>query len=176
MPVQNSPTSKNTRSEINQAVLNPTASAPLESKLSLHQLSQSLDRGPPMEGAEPSRPGGPRSAGSSETLEAPNLGLSNKPLVSQAKPNFLKMMHQTTKFMGQLTQAVSPRDNSRAPAFKTPSMKAPYSFVITQAYKLGGFLQSCQAILHNDPENFFSDRKKDLYLTSFLIVRGKNWI
>ncbi|MBW0559280.1 hypothetical protein O181_098995 [Austropuccinia psidii MF-1] len=62
--------------------------------------------------------------------------------------------------MGQLTQGVSPRDNSRAPALKTPSMKAPDSFDGTQAHKLRGFIQSCQFIFHNYPENLFSDRKK----------------
>ncbi|MBW0533352.1 hypothetical protein O181_073067 [Austropuccinia psidii MF-1] len=40
---------------------------------------------------------------------------SDQPLVSQAEPNFLKMMEQMTQLMGQLTQYVSPRDNSRAP-------------------------------------------------------------
>ncbi|MBW0466355.1 hypothetical protein O181_006070 [Austropuccinia psidii MF-1] len=65
-------------------------------------------------------------ASSPQASEAPNRALSNQPLVSQAEPNFLKMMNQMTQFMGQLTQAASPRDNPRAPALKTPSMKAPY--------------------------------------------------
>ncbi|MBW0550918.1 hypothetical protein O181_090633 [Austropuccinia psidii MF-1] len=78
--------------------------------------------------------------------------------------------------MGQLTQAVSPRDTSKVPAFKTPSMKAPDSFDGTKAYKLRGFIQSCQLIFHNDPANFFSDRKKVLYSTSFLTGRAGKWI
>ncbi|MBW0577822.1 hypothetical protein O181_117537 [Austropuccinia psidii MF-1] len=78
-----------------------------------------------------------------EASEAENLGHSNQPPVSQAEPNFLKMMEQMTQFMGQLTQEVSPRDNSKAPAFKTPSMKTPNSFDGTQAHKLRGFIQSC---------------------------------
>ncbi|MBW0547125.1 hypothetical protein O181_086840 [Austropuccinia psidii MF-1] len=49
-------------------------------------------------------------SGFHEASEAPNLGPSNKPLISQAEPSFLKMMEQTTQLMGQLTQAVSPRD------------------------------------------------------------------
>ncbi|MBW0522067.1 hypothetical protein O181_061782 [Austropuccinia psidii MF-1] len=98
--------------------------------------------------------------GSPEASEALNLAPSNQPLVSQAEPNFLKMMEQMTQFMGQLTQAVSPRDTSKAPSFKTPSMKAPDSFYGTKAYKLRGFIQYCQLIFHNDPANFFSDRKK----------------
>ncbi|MBW0478305.1 hypothetical protein O181_018020 [Austropuccinia psidii MF-1] len=59
-------------------------------------------------------------AGVPEASEAPNIALSNQPLVSQAEPNFLKMMDPMTKLMGQLTQAASPRDNSRASEFKTP--------------------------------------------------------
>ncbi|MBW0562344.1 hypothetical protein O181_102059 [Austropuccinia psidii MF-1] len=72
-----------------------------------------------------------------------NLPLSSQPLVSQTDPRLFKMMEQMTQFMGQLTQAVAPRDNSKDPTFKTPSMKAPNSFDVTQAHKLGGFIQSC---------------------------------
>ncbi|MBW0495065.1 hypothetical protein O181_034780 [Austropuccinia psidii MF-1] len=54
-------------------------------------------------------------AGSPEAFEAPKLALSNQPLVSQAEPNFLKMMEQITQLMGQLTQAVFPRDNPIGP-------------------------------------------------------------
>ncbi|MBW0495148.1 hypothetical protein O181_034863 [Austropuccinia psidii MF-1] len=156
MPVQHSPPAKNTRSQRHQAVLTPTARAPLDCTPSVHQLSANLDRGPPMEGAAPSRRGGvksrrsrsfsgllggylgvsqgPRSrlgeaedeegeesveeeeseetevaaalAGAPEAPEAPeapNLALSNQPSVSQAKPNFLKMMEQMTQLMVQLT-------------------------------------------------------------------------
>ncbi|MBW0508577.1 hypothetical protein O181_048292 [Austropuccinia psidii MF-1] len=113
-----------------------------------------------MEGAETSRRGGGLEEhqgeeseetevaaaleGSPEASEATNLASSNQSLVSQAEPNFLKMMDQVTQFMGQLTQAVSPRDTSRAPEFKTPSMNAPDSFDGTKAYKLREFIQSCQ--------------------------------
>ncbi|MBW0504786.1 hypothetical protein O181_044501 [Austropuccinia psidii MF-1] len=86
------------------------------------------------------------------------------------------MMEQMTQFMGQLTQAVSPRDTSKAPEFKNSSMKAPDSFDGTQAYKLRGFIQSFQLIFYNDPGNFFSDRKKVLYSTSFLTSRAGKWI
>ncbi|MBW0496271.1 hypothetical protein O181_035986 [Austropuccinia psidii MF-1] len=75
-----------------------------------------------------------------ETCEAANLAHSNQPLVSQAEPNFLNIMEQMTQFMGKLTQAVAPRDNSKAPAFKTPSMKAPDLFYGTQAHRLRGFI------------------------------------
>ncbi|MBW0512190.1 hypothetical protein O181_051905 [Austropuccinia psidii MF-1] len=105
-------------------------------------------------------------AGAPEASKAPNIAPSNQPLVYQAEPNFLKRMEQMTQLMGQLTQEVSPRDTSRAPAFKTQSIKAPDSFDVTKAYKLTGFIQYCQLIFQNDPANFFSDRKKVLYSTS----------
>ncbi|MBW0517850.1 hypothetical protein O181_057565 [Austropuccinia psidii MF-1] len=85
-------------------------------------------------------------------------------------------MEQFTQFTGQLTQAVAPRDTSKAPAFKTPSMKEPDSFDGTKAYKLRVFIQSCPLIFHNDPENFFSKRKKVLDSTSFLTGRAGKWI
>ncbi|MBW0473367.1 hypothetical protein O181_013082 [Austropuccinia psidii MF-1] len=78
--------------------------------------------------------------------------------------------------MGKLTQAAAPRDNSKSPAFKTLSMKAPDSFDGTQAHKLRGFIQYCQFIIHNDPANFFYYRKKVLYSTYFLTGRAGKWI
>ncbi|MBW0496555.1 hypothetical protein O181_036270 [Austropuccinia psidii MF-1] len=78
--------------------------------------------------------------------------------------------------MGQLSQASAPRDNSKAPAFKTPSIKAPDSFDGTQTHQLRVFIQSCQLIFHNDPENFSSDRTNVLYSTSFLTGRACKWI
>ncbi|MBW0488284.1 hypothetical protein O181_027999 [Austropuccinia psidii MF-1] len=99
-------------------------------------------------------------ANAPEVPQGSNLALSNQPLVSQTEPSLLKMMEKMTQFMGKLTQAVTPRDNSKAPAFKTPSTKATASFDGTQAHKLRVFIQYCQLIFHNDPSNFFSDRKK----------------
>ncbi|MBW0494443.1 hypothetical protein O181_034158 [Austropuccinia psidii MF-1] len=61
MPVQHSPPAKNTRSQRNPAVLTPTERVPLDRTPSVHQLSSNLDRGPPMEGSEPSRRGGMKS-------------------------------------------------------------------------------------------------------------------
>ncbi|MBW0485013.1 hypothetical protein O181_024728 [Austropuccinia psidii MF-1] len=78
-------------------------------------------------------------AGAPEASEAPNLAHSNQPLVSQAEPNFLKMMEQMTQFMGELTQAVSPRETLKAPAFKTPSMKALDS-LMEEGFELDLFL------------------------------------
>ncbi|MBW0591308.1 hypothetical protein O181_131023 [Austropuccinia psidii MF-1] len=104
-----------------------------------------------------------------EVPQGSTLAFSSQPLVSPTEPSVLKMMEKMTQFMGQLTQAA-------APAFKTTSIKAPDYFDGTQAHKLRGFIQSCQFIFHNYPANFISDRKKVLYLTSFLTGRAGNWI
>ncbi|MBW0530323.1 hypothetical protein O181_070038 [Austropuccinia psidii MF-1] len=61
MLIWHSPPSKNTRSQRNQAFLTPTARALPDCTPSVHQLSENLDRGPPMEGAAPSRRGGMKS-------------------------------------------------------------------------------------------------------------------
>ncbi|MBW0521890.1 hypothetical protein O181_061605 [Austropuccinia psidii MF-1] len=61
MSVQHSPPAKMTRSQRNPAVLTPTERVPLDRTPSVHQLSANLDRGPPMEGASPSRRGGMKS-------------------------------------------------------------------------------------------------------------------
>ncbi|MBW0500343.1 hypothetical protein O181_040058 [Austropuccinia psidii MF-1] len=55
MPVQHNPPAKNIRSQRHQAVLTPTARAPLDCTPSVHQLSANLDRGPLMEREEPCR-------------------------------------------------------------------------------------------------------------------------
>ncbi|MBW0494063.1 hypothetical protein O181_033778 [Austropuccinia psidii MF-1] len=55
-------------------------------------------------------------------------------------------------------------------------MKALDSFDGTQAHTLRGFIQSCQLIFHNDPANFFCDRKKILCSNYFLTGRAGNWI
>ncbi|MBW0472426.1 hypothetical protein O181_012141 [Austropuccinia psidii MF-1] len=61
MPVQHSPPAKNKRAKRHQAVLTPTERSSLDCTPSFHQLSKNLDRGPPMEGAEPSKIGGVKS-------------------------------------------------------------------------------------------------------------------
>ncbi|MBW0462647.1 hypothetical protein O181_002362, partial [Austropuccinia psidii MF-1] len=101
-------------------------------------------------------------AGVTEASVAPYISHFNKPIVFQSEPNFLKMMEKMTQLMGQLTLGVSTSDDSRAPEFKNPLMKEPDYFDGTQAHKLRAFIQFCQLIFHNDPENFFSDRKKVL--------------
>ncbi|MBW0560124.1 hypothetical protein O181_099839 [Austropuccinia psidii MF-1] len=107
-----------------------------------------------------------------EVFQGYNITPTNQPLVSQSDPSLLKIMKQMATIMGKLSQEASPRENSKAPASKTPSMKAPDPFNGTQDHKLRGFIQSCQLICHNDPVNFFSDRKKVLYSTSFLTGRA----
>ncbi|MBW0540442.1 hypothetical protein O181_080157 [Austropuccinia psidii MF-1] len=57
MPVKHSSPAKNTRSKRNPVVLTPSSRVPLDHTSSVHQLSSNLDRGPPMEGAAPSRRG-----------------------------------------------------------------------------------------------------------------------
>ncbi|MBW0509779.1 hypothetical protein O181_049494 [Austropuccinia psidii MF-1] len=86
------------------------------------------------------------------------------------------MLEKTAQFMEKATKAVSPRDTCKDTAFKAPSMKAPDSFNGTQAHKLRGFIQSCQLIFHNYPENFFSDRKKVLHSAYFLHGIAVKWI
>ncbi|MBW0520518.1 hypothetical protein O181_060233 [Austropuccinia psidii MF-1] len=111
-----------------------------------------------------------------EVPQGSNISPTNQPLVSQFSPSLLKIMEQMATIMGQLTQAAAPKYNSKAPAFNTPLIKAPDSFDGTQAHKLRGFIQSCQLIFHNEPENLFSDRKKFLYSTYFLTGRAGKWI
>ncbi|MBW0542030.1 hypothetical protein O181_081745 [Austropuccinia psidii MF-1] len=111
-----------------------------------------------------------------ETSEALNVALYDQPLVSQAIQTFLKMIEKMNQLMGNLTQAVALRKNSRAPEFKTPSIKAHDSVDGTQAHKLRGFIQSFKLTFHNELENLFSDRTNVLYSTSFLTGRAEKWI
>ncbi|MBW0463431.1 hypothetical protein O181_003146 [Austropuccinia psidii MF-1] len=124
MPVQNSPPAKNTRSQRSQAVLTPTERAPLDHTPSVQQLRprSRLGEAKDEEGEgcveEEDSEGTELAAalaGVPEASEAPNLPYYNQPLVSQAEHNFLKIMEQMTQFVGQITQAVAPRDNPRAP-------------------------------------------------------------
>ncbi|MBW0566218.1 hypothetical protein O181_105933 [Austropuccinia psidii MF-1] len=111
-----------------------------------------------------------------EVPQGSNLAPTNQSLVSQSYPSVLKIMEQMATIMGQLSQSAAPRDSSKSPAFKTPSMKIPVPFDGTQAHKLRVFIQSCEFIFHNDPPNFLSDRNKVLYSTLFLTGRAGKWI
>ncbi|MBW0474749.1 hypothetical protein O181_014464 [Austropuccinia psidii MF-1] len=53
-----------------------------------------------------------------ESVEEEDSG--NQSLVSQSDPSVLKVMEQMATIMGQISQAASPREDSKAPAFKTP--------------------------------------------------------
>ncbi|MBW0497549.1 hypothetical protein O181_037264 [Austropuccinia psidii MF-1] len=88
-----------------------------------------------------------------EVPQGSNIAHTNQPLVSQSDPSLLKIMEQIATIMGQLSHKEAPRDYSKAPAFKTSSMKAPDPFGGTQSHRLRGFIQSCQLIFHNDPAN-----------------------
>ncbi|MBW0587323.1 hypothetical protein O181_127038 [Austropuccinia psidii MF-1] len=163
MPVKHSPPAKNTISQRNPAVLTPTERVHIDCTPSVHQLNANLDQGPP-----PSQRGGIKSQSSRSFsgLLGGYLGMSDG---ERARGG--RMMEQMTQFMGQLTQVVSPRENFKAPAFKTPSMKAPDFFDGTQAHKLRGSIQSCQLILHNDAANSFFYRKK-LFETQLFTLFG----
>ncbi|MBW0468721.1 hypothetical protein O181_008436 [Austropuccinia psidii MF-1] len=83
-----------------------------------------------------------------------NIAPTNPPLVSQSNPSLFKIMEQMATIMGQLSQAEALRDNSKAPAFKTLSMKVPDSFDGTKAHKLKGFIQSYPSYLLNNWQLF----------------------
>ncbi|MBW0539810.1 hypothetical protein O181_079525 [Austropuccinia psidii MF-1] len=186
IPVQHSPPAKNTRYQRNTAAITPTARIPLDCTPSFHQLSENLDRGPSMEGAAPSRRKGmksKRSRSSSGLLSGyPGMSKGARAILGEVEDEegeesvLLKIMEQMATIMGQLSQEEPPRDNSKTPAFKTTSIKAPNYFDGTQAHTLREFIQSCQFIFHKDPANFFSDREKVLYSTSFLTDRAGKWI
>ncbi|MBW0549396.1 hypothetical protein O181_089111 [Austropuccinia psidii MF-1] len=115
-------------------------------------------------------------ANAPEVPQGFNLAPTNEPLFPQSDPSLLNLLQQMATIMGQLSQKAAPRDLSKTPSFKTSSIKAPDPFDSTQAHKLRGFINSCQFILHKNTANFFSDRKKFLYSTSFLTGRDGQWI
>ncbi|MBW0464452.1 hypothetical protein O181_004167 [Austropuccinia psidii MF-1] len=154
MPIHHSPPARNTRSQARtQAVLTPTPRAP-------------LDGTPAIPGEDDEEEG----ENSKEEEESEGTEDAPAPVgASQA------IMQQMTQIMANI-QASSSSESPKPPAFKTPSMKAPECFDGTQPFKVRSFIQSCQLIFHNDPENFSQDRKKVLYATSFLIRRAAKWI
>ncbi|MBW0573832.1 hypothetical protein O181_113547 [Austropuccinia psidii MF-1] len=159
MPVQHSPPARNTRFQINPAVLTPTARVPLDHTPSVHQprsFSGLLGGYPGISECARGRLGEvedeegeeyveEEDSGETEVADAlenapevpqvSNLAPTNQSLVSQSDPSLLKIMEQMATIMGQLSLAAAPRGNSKAPSFKTPSMKAPDPFYGTQAYK-----------------------------------------
>ncbi|MBW0547615.1 hypothetical protein O181_087330, partial [Austropuccinia psidii MF-1] len=119
--------------------------------------------------------GVPAPLGACQGTEGPTLAQSNQPVSYQSEPSVLAIMQQMTQIMAKL-QAASSSEASRPLAFKTPYMKAAECFDGTQPFKARSFIQSCQLIFHNDPANFFQDRKKVLYAPSFLIGRAAKQI
>ncbi|MBW0506899.1 hypothetical protein O181_046614 [Austropuccinia psidii MF-1] len=119
--------------------------------------------------------GAPAPVGASQGTGGPTLAQSVQPVSHHSEPSLLAIMQQMTQIMANL-QVDSVSESSRPSAFKTPSMQGPECFYGTHTFKLRSFIQSCQLITHNDPENFSQDRKKVLYATSFLIGRAEKWI
>ncbi|MBW0494564.1 hypothetical protein O181_034279, partial [Austropuccinia psidii MF-1] len=103
------------------------------------------------------------------------LAQSDQPVSHQSEPALLAIMQQMTEIMANI-QAASSSGSSRPPAFKTPSMKAPDCLNGTQPFKVRSFIQSCQLIFHNDPENVSQHRKNIPYAMSFLIGRAAKLI
>ncbi|MBW0511780.1 hypothetical protein O181_051495 [Austropuccinia psidii MF-1] len=199
MPIQHTHPERYTRFQARaQAFLPPSPRAPLDGTPAVPQLSAKLDRGPILEGAAPSRkerrvprksnlfsgvagqfPGTSRTSfrgpgedgeeeeensveeeesdgtegvpalvGESQSTGGPTLTLSDQPVSQQSEPSLLAILKQMTQIMANL-QAASFSES---------------------------FIQSSQLIFHNDPANFFQDRKNVLYSTSFLIGRAAKWI
>ncbi|MBW0486156.1 hypothetical protein O181_025871 [Austropuccinia psidii MF-1] len=83
----------------------------------------------------------PAPVGKSECTGEPTLAQSNHPVSHQPEPSLLAIMKKMTKIIANL-QAGSFFEDSRPPAFKTPSMKAPDCFDGTQPLKVRCFIQS----------------------------------
>ncbi|MBW0561210.1 hypothetical protein O181_100925 [Austropuccinia psidii MF-1] len=117
----------------------------------------------------------PAPVGAPKGTGGATLSQSDQPVSHQSEPSLLAITQQMTQIMANL-QETSSSESSRPPVFKTSSMKAPECFDGTQPFKVRSFIQSCQLIFHNDPENFSQDRKKVLYATSFPIGRAAKCI
>ncbi|MBW0527235.1 hypothetical protein O181_066950 [Austropuccinia psidii MF-1] len=168
MPIQHSPTARQTRS----------------------QDRAQANRGPIVEGEAPSRKEGrgPRRSTSFSGLVGRFPGTSRTIFRGYGEDGeeeggilwkrkglmvlkVLLLLWGHPKIMANL-KAASSSEASRPPAFKPPSMKAPECFYGTQPFKGRSFIQSCQLIFNNDLERLSQDRKKVLYATSFLIGRA----
>ncbi|MBW0571254.1 hypothetical protein O181_110969 [Austropuccinia psidii MF-1] len=165
MPIQHSPPARKTRSQARaQAFLTTTPRAPLDGTPEVPPLRAKLDRGPILEGAEPSKKEerGPRRSssfsgvvggfsGTSRTIfrgpgedgeeeeqnsveEEASDAQYNHLFSHQSEPSLLAIMQQMTQIMANL-QEDSSSEALRPPAFKTPSMKAPECFDGTQPFK-----------------------------------------
>ncbi|MBW0570011.1 hypothetical protein O181_109726 [Austropuccinia psidii MF-1] len=115
----------------------------------------------------------PASVGAFEGTRGPTSTQSDQPVSPQNEPSLLAIMQKMTQIMANI-QAAASSEVSRPPALKTASMKALECFYGTQPFKVKSFIQYCQLIFHNDPENFTQDRMKVLYATSFLVGGMQN--
>ncbi|MBW0548261.1 hypothetical protein O181_087976 [Austropuccinia psidii MF-1] len=198
MPIQHSPPARQNRSLArDQAILTPTPRAPLDGTTAVPQLRTHFGRsstiqegrkritskGPGEEKEKDSveeeesdgTEGAPAPVGASQGIGRPTPAQSYQAVSHQSEPSLLAIMQQMTQIIANL-QAASSSESSRPPAFKTQSMKAPECFDGTHPIKVISFIQSCQLIFHNDPENFSQERKQLLYATSFFIGRSAKWI
>ncbi|MBW0489350.1 hypothetical protein O181_029065 [Austropuccinia psidii MF-1] len=193
MPVQHSTPARQTRSQARAQSLSrkegrvPRRSSSFSGVVGRFLgASRTTFRGPGQDGEEEEEnsveeeesdgtEGVPAPVEASQGTGGPALAQSNQPVSRQSEPSLLAIMQQMTQIMANLQEASS-YEASRPPAFKTTSMKAPECFDGTQPFKVRSFVQSCQLIFHNDPEEFSQDRKKVLYATSFLICTAAKWI
>ncbi|MBW0588981.1 hypothetical protein O181_128696 [Austropuccinia psidii MF-1] len=91
----------------------------------------------------------------------------------QSEPSLLAIMQQMTQIMANL-QAASSSEESRPPAFKTPSMKAPEFFDGTQPFKVRSFIQSCQLIFHNIWQTFLKTERRSFMPLHFSLAGLQN--
>ncbi|MBW0509391.1 hypothetical protein O181_049106 [Austropuccinia psidii MF-1] len=202
MPIQHSPPERQTRSQVRaEAALTPTPRAPLDGTSAVPQLRAQFGRRSIIQegrkrakkikfffrngeeeeenSMEEEEPDGtedvPAPVGASQATGVPTLAQSNQPVSHQYEPSLLAIMQKIPQIMANIEAAPS-SEASRPPAFKTPSMKAPEFFDVTQPFKVRSFIQACQLIFYNDQANFSQDRRKVLYATSFLIGRAAKWI
>ncbi|MBW0540567.1 hypothetical protein O181_080282 [Austropuccinia psidii MF-1] len=87
--------------------------------------------------------GVPYPVGASQGTGGPPLSQSNQPVSHQSEPSLLAIIQQMTQNMANFQAALS-SEESRPPAFKTPSLKEPQCFDGTQPFKVRSFIQSSQ--------------------------------
>ncbi|MBW0508246.1 hypothetical protein O181_047961 [Austropuccinia psidii MF-1] len=146
----------------------------LATKIIQYRISRTTFKGPGKDGEEEEEnyveeeeydgtEGIPPPVGAFQGTGGPTLAQSH-----QSEPSLLAIMQQITQNMANL-QEDSSSEESRPPAFKTPSMNAPECFDRTKTFKVRSFIQSFKLIFHNDLENISQDRRKVLHAISFLI-------
>ncbi|MBW0557203.1 hypothetical protein O181_096918 [Austropuccinia psidii MF-1] len=89
--------------------------------------------------------GVPAPVGESQGTGGAPLAQSNEPVSHHSEPSLLSIMHQMTLIMSNF-QTASSSEESRQPAFKTSSLKAPEFFDGTQPFEVRSFIQSFQLV------------------------------